>query len=208
MSYFLHGYVLQSGQAKTDPVKVHAFAYWPKPSSLKQLRQLLGFAYFNRRFIRDYSRLTKLTSSAAPFSWTVTFKELKIRFPSALVLIQPDPSRQFIVEVDASVGAALSQRASSRPAWWALFFGRFNLTLTYLAGSRNIKPSHDNTSPMKLPPSSPQSVRLGLGFGSAPSFSHPRYCPSLISTLQPSAVASFTPAPSISIPRFPGNKAF
>ena len=41
--------------------------------------------------------------------------ELKRRFSSAPVLIQPDPARQFVVEVDASdigVGAVLSQRAA------------------------------------------------------------------------------------------------
>lgn len=53
--------------------------------------------------------LTSLTSSSIPF-------KLKELFTSAPVLIQPDPSRQFIVEVDASdsgVGAILSQRSAT-----------------------------------------------------------------------------------------------
>lgn len=44
------------------------------------------------------------------------FVKLKELFTSAPVLIQPDPSLQFIVEVDASdsgVGAILSQRSAT-----------------------------------------------------------------------------------------------
>ncbi|KAL1022165.1 hypothetical protein UPYG_G00022990, partial [Umbra pygmaea] len=54
-----------------------------------------------------------------PFSWTPeadrAFRDLKERFTSAPILTQPDPARQFVVEVDASdvgVGAVLSQRSS------------------------------------------------------------------------------------------------
>lgn len=79
-----------------------------------QLQQFWGFANFYRRFIRDYSkitaRLTQLTSTKS-FS---PFDKLKSLFTTAPVLVHPDPSKQFIVEVDASyrgVGAVLSQRS-------------------------------------------------------------------------------------------------
>ncbi|XP_045923881.1 uncharacterized protein LOC123982405 isoform X3 [Micropterus dolomieu] len=43
-----------------------------------------------------------------PFLWSpeaeAAFLELKRRFASAPILIQPDRTRQFVVEVDASVG--------------------------------------------------------------------------------------------------------
>lgn len=52
------------------------------------------------------------------FSWTPeankAFQDLKHRFISTPILIQPDPSLQFVVEVDASdtgVGAVLLQRS-------------------------------------------------------------------------------------------------
>lgn len=214
------GYVIESGQVRTDPEKVRAVAEWPRPENLKQLQRFLGFANFYRRFIRNYSQvaapLTRLTSTKVSFKWNVeaeeAFQELKGRFISAPILVHPDPSRQFVVEVDASdigVGAVLSQRAAtdlklhpcafyshrlspseqnysvgdrellavklaleewrhwlegaahpflvwtdhknlayiqsakrlnSRQARWALFFGRFNFTLTYRPGSRNVKP--------------------------------------------------------------------
>lgn len=50
--------------------------------------------------------LTQLTSPSVPFVWSPevnkAFNKLKQLFSSAPVLIHPDPSLQFIVEVDAS----------------------------------------------------------------------------------------------------------
>ena len=58
-------------------------------------------------------------SLLVPFCWTPeaeqAFCKLKTLFTSAPILVHPDPSLQFIVEVDASdtgVGAVLSQRSS------------------------------------------------------------------------------------------------
>uniref|UniRef100_A0AAQ4RV13 Gypsy retrotransposon integrase-like protein 1 n=1 Tax=Gasterosteus aculeatus aculeatus TaxID=481459 RepID=A0AAQ4RV13_GASAC len=107
-----------------DPGKVRAVLDWPQPVTRLQLQRFLGFANFYRRFIRDYSRvaaqLTALTSSARPFCWSPeadrAFRDLKHRFTTAPILTQPDPKRQFVVEVDASevgVGAILSQRSSA-----------------------------------------------------------------------------------------------
>lgn len=101
-----------------DPSKVTAVKEWSQPETHKQLR-FFGFANFYRRFIRNYSciraPLTALTSTAKPFAWTpeasVAFSTLKSRFSKAPFLIQIDPKRQFIVEVDASdtgLGAILS----------------------------------------------------------------------------------------------------
>lgn len=160
--------------------------------------------------------MTQLTSTNKPFQWSpeaeAAFLELKRRFTSARILIQPDVSKQFVVEVDASdsgVGAVLSQRSeedgklhpcaffsrrltpaernydvgnrellaiklaleewrhwlegteqpflvwtdhknlsyirgakrlNSRQARWQLFFTRFNFTVTFRPGSRNVKP--------------------------------------------------------------------
>ena len=214
------GYIISQGQIEMDPAKVSAVAEWPSPPTRKRLQQFLGFAHFYRRFIRGYSQvaapLTALTSTKSVYAWTpraeTAFQDLKKRFISAPILVQPDPSLQFVVEADASdtgVGAVLSQRSpsdhklhpcaffsrrlspaernydvgnrellavklaleewrhwlegaehpfivwtdhrnlayiqsakrlSSRQARWALFFGRFNFSLTYRPGSQNVKP--------------------------------------------------------------------
>ncbi len=107
-----------------DPDKVKAVVDWPIPDSRKALQRFLGFANFYRRFIRNFSQLasplTALTSTKTAFRWSnaaeAAFTKLKGCFVSAPILIAPDPSRQFVVEVDASeegVGAVLSQRSSS-----------------------------------------------------------------------------------------------
>lgn len=118
------GYIISAGQVNMDPQKLTAVRDWPAPENRKQLQRFLGFANFYRRFIRNYSRvvapLTCLTSTNRIFQWSSeaqqAFQELKQRFVSAPILVQPDPNLQFIVEVDASdsgVGAVLSQRSTS-----------------------------------------------------------------------------------------------
>lgn len=95
---------------KTDPAKVKAVTEWPTPTSQKLLQRFLGFANFYRQFILNYSQvaapLTCLTSTKLPFQWTAeaegAFNKLKSLFSSAPILVQADPSRPFIVEVDAS----------------------------------------------------------------------------------------------------------
>ncbi|KAK2919503.1 hypothetical protein Q8A73_003874 [Channa argus] len=107
-----------------DQRKVTAVLEWPLPSGSKQLHCFLGFSNFYPRFIRGYSgvaaQLHRLTSSKLCFVWdesaAKTFSELKRHFSTPPILMQPDPSEQFIVEVDASdwgVGVVLSQRAST-----------------------------------------------------------------------------------------------
>lgn len=99
-------------------------AEWPTPTTQRQLQQFLGFANFYRRFIQDFSKvaapLTKLTSTLHSFAWTeeaeAAFTRLKVLFTSAPILSHPDPSRQFVVEVDAldtGVGAVLSQQSAA-----------------------------------------------------------------------------------------------
>lgn len=119
-------FVLESEQVKSDPEKIQAVLDSPIPSFHKQLQQFLGFANFYRRFMRNYSGialpLTSLTSIKKPFVWSSeadkAFNELKKRFAIAPILTQSNPSRQFILEVNASdtgVGAVLSQNPLHHP---------------------------------------------------------------------------------------------
>lgn len=98
---------------------------WPKPPSRLLLQRFLGFANFYRRFIRDFSRvalpLTQLTSPKVPFQWNdaaqSAFQELKSLFSLAPVLVEPDLTLPFLVEVNASysgVGAVSSQQQTGK----------------------------------------------------------------------------------------------
>ncbi len=118
------GFILSPEGIRMDPAKVEAVADWPIPENRRAVQRFLGFANFYRRFIRNFSQvtlpLTDLTSTRTRFCWSsqaqTAFESLKSRFSSAPILTTPDPSRQFIVEVDASevgVGGVLSQRSSS-----------------------------------------------------------------------------------------------
>ncbi|KAI2650603.1 Transposon Tf2-8 polyprotein [Labeo rohita] len=113
----LLGYIISSEGVRMDPDK-------PTPDSRKALQRFLGFANFYRRFDCNFSQLasplTALTSAKTMFRWSSApdsaFTNLKSRFVSAPILVAPDPTRQFVVEVDASevgVGAVLSQHSAS-----------------------------------------------------------------------------------------------
>ncbi len=116
------GHIVSAEGIRMDPEKIKAVVEWPSPDSRKALQRFLGFANFYRRFIRNFSQLasplTALTSPRTTFRWSdaaeAAFAKLKSRFVSTPILTTPDPSRQFVVEVDASevgVGAVISQRS-------------------------------------------------------------------------------------------------
>lgn len=116
------GYHISHKGVKMDTVKVQAVTEWPQPTTVKELQRFLGFAYFYRRFIRNYSTVASpltslLKGKLNKLRWTEeanrSFISLKEKFTSAPVLKHPDPSLPFIVEVDASdcgIRAVLSQR--------------------------------------------------------------------------------------------------
>lgn len=93
------GYIIAPRKITMNPVKVATAKEWPQPETRKQLHCFLGFANFNRRYIKNYSRiaapLTALTFTTRVFSWSpeasAAFLEHKRRFTEAPILIQPDP---------------------------------------------------------------------------------------------------------------------
>ena len=42
-----------------DPERVAAIRDWPESTKLRHVQEFLGFANFYRRFIKDYSRITR-----------------------------------------------------------------------------------------------------------------------------------------------------
>lgn len=114
------GYIVGNGQLKTDPLKVEAIASFPVPSTVRQVRRFLGMTGWYQRFIRNFSGvaapMTDLVGKSGKFSWTdsaqAAFETLKTCLSSAPVLQQPDFSRPFYIQCDAStvgVGSVLFQ---------------------------------------------------------------------------------------------------
>ena len=67
------GHVVSSEGVATDPEKVKAVTHWPTSTSQKEVRTLLGFVGYYRRFCPDYGSvakpLTRLTARNTPFEW-------------------------------------------------------------------------------------------------------------------------------------------
>jgi hypothetical protein len=109
--------------------KVKAIQEWPIPRNVHEVRQFLGLASYYRRYIAGFSYITcplndLLVESDAelrkkrfrPIIWTVqcqaAFEQLKADLTTGPVLIQPDESRAYTIETDASewaIGYALMQ---------------------------------------------------------------------------------------------------
>jgi len=114
------GLIIGADGIKMDPSKVETVKAWPPPKNLRDVRALLGFANFYRRFVKGYSKvvepLTWLTRKGQPFKWETkqqeSFDGLKTSFTTALILRRFDHHRNIVVETDASdfvSAAVLSQ---------------------------------------------------------------------------------------------------
>ncbi len=94
-----------------DDHKVQAVLNWPKPMTVKEMQRFLSFVNFYRRFIRDFSSIgapltfmTKRRGSCLFWSLAAdqAFGHLKEYFSTAPIFRNPDPEREFVVEIDAS----------------------------------------------------------------------------------------------------------
>ena len=128
------GYLISRDGLRPDPSKVEVIKNLKPPSSIKQVRQILGFFGFYRRLIPEFSKLarplTELTGKNAVFQWTEarqkSFDDLRDVLLSDVVLAYPDVSREFHFELhsDASnfcIGGVLSQYDSNnqlRPVYF------------------------------------------------------------------------------------------
>ncbi|XP_073132813.1 uncharacterized protein [Henckelia pumila] len=89
-----------------DPSKVEAVISWPRPISIPEIRSFMGLAGYYRRFIQDFSSISKpitqLTRNNAPYIWTevceASFIELKKRLTTSPVLTIPSGNYEHLVE--------------------------------------------------------------------------------------------------------------
>jgi hypothetical protein len=57
------GVIISPNSISMDPEKVKVILDWPVPTSVKELQSFLGFANFYRRFVDNYSGITKTMTS-------------------------------------------------------------------------------------------------------------------------------------------------
>ncbi|XP_024441588.2 uncharacterized protein LOC112324170 [Populus trichocarpa] len=120
------GHIVSSKRIEVDKSKIELIANLPTPKSVKDVRSFLGHAGFYRRFIKDFSVISKplcnLLTKENVFEWTEqcekAFVKLKSLLTSAPVIQPPDWSLPFEIMCDASdyvVGAVLGQRKDKKP---------------------------------------------------------------------------------------------
>lgn len=115
------GYLLTESGLSIESNKLEPILNYPRPKTVREIRRLMGLMGFYQKFIPRYSHLTApitdLLKKSKKFRWSEAAEEalvqLKAVLTSAPVLANPDYSRPFIIETDASqlaVGAALLQK--------------------------------------------------------------------------------------------------
>ena len=114
------GHVVYQEGVATDPGKTDKVAKCPKPTSVLEVQYFLGIVSYYRRFTRDFVSIARplhrLTKHSREFHWTKecsdAFHFLKSFLISAPILVFPDCSKPFILDIDASltgIGAVLSK---------------------------------------------------------------------------------------------------
>jgi RNase H-like domain found in reverse transcriptase len=109
-----------------DPKKLKGVVDYARPKNPTEVRAFLGFTSYYRYFIQGYSQIARplldLTKKTETWHWgdaqEQAFQTLKDKMCSAPVLLQPDFSKKFYLQTDASaygVGAVLSQEGGTGP---------------------------------------------------------------------------------------------
>ncbi|KAG1926094.1 interleukin-1 receptor accessory protein-like 1-A [Pimephales promelas] len=121
------GHIISSKGVQVDMDKVQCLDAWPSPKNVREVRQLLGFMSYYRRFVPRFAQLAKPLhalvgkgnkgKSAEAFVWSdecqSAFSKLKSCLMSPPILAYPDFQCPFILTTDGSLnglGAILSQK--------------------------------------------------------------------------------------------------
>nr|GFC83340.1 reverse transcriptase domain-containing protein [Tanacetum cinerariifolium] len=114
------GHKISKKGIEVDKAKIELISKLPHPTTIKGIRSFLGHAGFYRRFIKDFSKIsrpmTHLLEKNAPFIFfddcVQAFQTLKKKLTEAPILIAPNWDQPFKLMYDASdfaVGAVLGQ---------------------------------------------------------------------------------------------------
>nr|GFB37157.1 reverse transcriptase domain-containing protein [Tanacetum cinerariifolium] len=128
------GHKISKKGIEVDKAKIEVISKLPHPTTLKGIRSLLGHAGFYRRFIKDFSKmsrpLTHLLEKNSPFIFSneciQAFRTLKDKLTEAPILIAPNWDQPFELMCDASnyaVGAVLGQRIEKH--FWPIHYYLF-----------------------------------------------------------------------------------
>ncbi|GKB28293.1 reverse transcriptase domain-containing protein, partial [Tanacetum coccineum] len=135
------GHKVSSAGLEVDKAKIDVISKLPPPTNIKGIRSFLGHAGFYRRFIKDFSKisrpLTKLLEKDTPFEFDdecqKAFESLKEKLTYAPVIVSPNWNLPFELMCNASdfaVGAVLGQK------------DEFNIEIKDRKGTENVAADH------------------------------------------------------------------
>jgi hypothetical protein len=114
------GHMVSPKGIVVDPGKVKEVLEWKPPMSVSEVQSFLGLASYYRRFIPNFSKITKpiveLLKKGNKYVWSnvcdEAFKHLKKLLTTSPILAQPDTTKSFNVYCDAcgtNLGRVLMQ---------------------------------------------------------------------------------------------------
>jgi hypothetical protein len=136
------GHMVGGGVVRVLDKKVKIIRDWPVPKNVHEVRQFFGLANYYRRFIRGFGSIAAPLAALfkqeggdkrknRPIVWTtvhhIAFQRLKDALTNAPVLHQPDPTKPYTIETDASdfaIGYALMQQGDDGLMHPVAFDGR------------------------------------------------------------------------------------
>lgn len=143
------GYILSEEGLSIDSGKLDPILKYPSPKTLKEVRRLLGMIGFYKQFIPNYSTILApitnlLKKNKSRLIWSEEAEQalnsIKGILTSPPVLANPDFSKQFVIESDASAvaaGAVLVQYQEGVRRPIAFFSRKFSATqMKYSATER------------------------------------------------------------------------
>ena len=129
------GHVVSGKGISTNPKKIEAVTKWPTPKTVYDVRSMLGFVGYYRRFIKNFSKITKpirevitglenqskRAAKKTHIEWTdiadSAFETMKTMCVNTPILAYPDYQLPFILHTDSStdgLGAVLYQKQNGK----------------------------------------------------------------------------------------------
>ncbi|KAG8501111.1 hypothetical protein CXB51_003188 [Gossypium anomalum] len=105
------GHVVSASGIRVDPSKISAILDWKPPRNITKVWSFLGLAGYYRRFVKGFSMITtpmmKLLQKDIKLEWSEkcqkSFNQLKMLLMEALVLVQPESGKEFVIYSDVSL---------------------------------------------------------------------------------------------------------
>ncbi|XP_024195946.1 uncharacterized protein LOC112199125 [Rosa chinensis] len=152
------GHVVSSRGMEVDKAKVELISKLPPPHNVKAIRSCLGHVGFYRRYMKDFSKISKplcdLIAKDAPFVFDEhclkAFETIKVMLTQAPIMIAPDWSLPFELMCDASdyvMGAVLAQKKDKFDIEIKDKPGKENQVADHL--SRLVEGGDDSSIPLK-----------------------------------------------------------